>query len=188
MWFTTGEPPLPGSVLPDPRGKGERICPDNRVPTSREAGQQAWPINTSRGRQGNSIAEAPLWFLQASQGGKRQQRLCSESKAVYFYAFKKENCLSPHKGKKRECKYLQPGSHKERVWGPESQQRAPTTRPLNGKRSPHRPTATSAPYPTMWALGRFKLSEPQISPCKSFSSFSPIDFNQMLQKLGNIFG
>ena len=52
-------------------------------------------------------------FFQASRGGRSQQRLCSESKAIYFYAFKRENHLSPHKGKKRECKFPQPSSCKE---------------------------------------------------------------------------
>lgn len=61
---------------------------------------------THQGKPWGRVSKTPVrfffFFFRLLGVERRQPSLCSESKAVYFHAFKRQNHLSPHKGKKRE--------------------------------------------------------------------------------------
>lgn len=103
---------------------------------------------THQGKPWGRVSKTPVrffFFFRRLGVERRQPSLCSESKAVYFHAFKRQNHLSPHKGKKREdgrglraslARQPQRGGWGLGGWG--GQQHRSTARML--KCSPHRPS------------------------------------------------
>lgn len=151
-WFITGKPTVP--CLPLCHliwGEMERSA---HIIVSLAAGtavQHEWPINTSRGHQVTASLKPHFLIFPGICGRKQQLTLRSESQAIYFYAFKRENHLHPHQRKKRrdqrECKSRQPGSHRERGGTRELGRQAPGSANKKSECFHHRPNHRQSSTP-----------------------------------------